>query len=414
MSTIILIKQAQYENEKRIAVFIPNETTFIDLIKQIPQRRWSPTLGCWHFPNEILQWQIFQNLFHDFDLNIQKDNQPLVVPYSDMVERPKLLKHATNQPDIPNQKSETKAPPQPACPVGRYFDHFSQINKPNPDKLKYELALIKLEEALLLKRYSWRTIKVYKMAMSGLMFYYNDIKPSQLSRSQIDAYVLHLIKTKKISESYQNTILSAIKFFYGTVIEQSEKVENLYRPKKPQQLPQVLTKTEVTNLLKATTNLKHQCILMLIYSGGFRLGEVTQLLINDINFEVKRLFIRKGKGKKDRFTILSDKAALILKQYMAEYKPKHWLFEGQTGGQYSERSVQEIFMKAKVASKINPLATTHTLRHSFATHLLEAGIDLVHIQELLGHESLKTTELYLHLSAKSFNEIKSPLDSLDL
>ena len=153
---------------------------------------------------------------------------------------------------------------------------------------------------------------------------------------------------------------------------------------------------------------------MLIYSGGLRLGEVTQLLVNDINFEVKRLFIRKGKGKKDRFTILSDKAAVILKQYINEYKPKHWLFEGQTGGQYSERSVQEIFMKAKVASKINPLATTHTLRHSFATHLLEAGIDLVHIQELLGHESLKTTELYLHLSAKSFNEIKSPLDSLDL
>ena len=112
--------------------------------------------------------------------------------------------------------------------------------------------------------------------------------------------------------------------------------------------------------------------------------------------------------------MLSDKAADILKQYIKDYKPKHWLFEGQTGGQYSKRSVQEIFMKAKIASKINPLATTHTLRHSFATHLLEAGIDLVHIQELLGHESLKTTELYIHLSAKGFNEIKSPLDSLDI
>ena len=404
MSTIILIKQARYENEKRIAVFMPNEPTFIDLIKQIPQRRWSPTLACWHFPNEIAQWQIFQNLFQNFDLNIQKDNPPLVIPFSDMVERPKLLQHANTE--IKNPKSEIKTP--------QYSDHFSQLNKPNPDKLKYELALVKLEEALLLKRYSWRTIKVYKMAMSGLMHHYNDVKPSQLTRNQIDAYVLHLIKTKQISESYQNTILSAIKFFYATVIEQSDKVENLYRPKKPQQLPQVLTKTEVTNLLKATTNLKHRCILMLIYSGGLRLGEVTQLLVNDINFEVKRLFIRKGKGKKDRFTILSDKAAVILKQYISEYKPKHWLFEGQTGGQYSERSVQEIFMKAKVISKINPLATTHTLRHSFATHLLEAGIDLVHIQELLGHESLKTTELYLHLSAKSFNEIKSPLDSLDL
>jgi integrase/recombinase XerD len=388
----ILIKKAKFEKQRRIAVFMPNETHLTAQIRHVPERRWSPSHRCWHFPYTAENWRIFKSLFQDCDLDIQAEDTFLRIPYEEMVTPPKLL-----------LKTQTTVTEQ-------------IVTKPINTALtaQYEIAVVKLEEALTLKRYSWRTIKTYKMTFRGLLLFYNEIKPSQLTRQQIDAYVLHQIKTKKITESYQNSILSAIKFFYTTVIDQPDIVENLFRPKKAHKLPQVLTKQEVTRLLKATDNLKHRCILMLVYSAGLRLGELTRLLTHDVHYETKRLFVREGKGKKDRFTILSDKAAEILNQYTQVYKPTHWLFEGLTGGQYSERSVQEIFVKAKIKAKVNPLSTLHTLRHSFATHLVEAGIDLVHVQELLGHESLKTTELYIHLSAKSFNMIKSPLDDLEI
>jgi integrase/recombinase XerD len=136
--------------------------------------------------------------------------------------------------------------------------------------------------------------------------------------------------------------------------------------------------------------------------------------INDIQIDMKRIFIRGGKGKKDRCTLLADRAIVSLKQYLDFYKPTYWLFEGATGGQYSDRSVQKIFEAAALKAKINPLATTHTLRHSFATHLLEKGYDLRYVQELLGHESSKTTEIYTHITKKGWDNLKSPLDFLDV
>jgi site-specific recombinase XerD len=202
--------------------------------------------------------------------------------------------------------------------------------------------------------------------------------------------------------------------FYNEVADQPEKVEKLYRPKPNKKLPNLLSEAEVTRLLKATTNLKHQTILMLIYSGGLRLGELQNLQLTDIQPDIKRILVRNAKGKKDRYTLLSDKVIVLVNQYIALYKPVYWLFEGQTGGQYSERSVQEVFTAAKIKSQVNPHATTHWLRHSFATHLLEKGIDLRYIQELLGHESSKTTEIYTHVTKKGWDQLKSPIDYLDI
>lgn len=279
---------------------------------------------------------------------------------------------------------------------------------------KYEPAVTALEQTLMLKRYSWRTIKSYKNCFRQFIRHYDDIKPSQITRKQIDAYVFGLIKERNISESHQNQILSAIKMFYGTVIAQEEKVVNLFRPKKSQKLPKVLTEQEVTYLLRAVDNLKHRCILMLVYSAGLRLGEVINLRLIELQPEQNRLFVRGGKGKKDRCTLLSDKVWALLQEYIQIHQPIEWLFEGQTGGQYSERSVQEIFTRAKTKAMINPGATVHTLRHSFATHLLEKGVDLRYIQELLGHESSKTTEIYTHITHKGWNRIKSPIDDLKI
>ena len=167
-------------------------------------------------------------------------------------------------------------------------------------------------------------------------------------------------------------------------------------------------------MLKATGNNKHKCILMLIYSAGLRLGELVRLKIRDIDPDRMRIFVYAGKGKKDRYTLFSVKAVLNLQAYLKEYGPDDWLFEGQDGGQYSKRSVQAIFKKACRKAGIKKPVTVHSLRHSFATHLHEKGINLRHIQDLLGHESSKTTEIYTHLTSKGFDNLQSPLDHLDI
>lgn len=164
--------------------------------------------------------------------------------------------------------------------------------------------------------------------------------------------------------------------------------------------------------MEVTENLKHRCVLKTIYSGGLRLGEVCNLRIQDIQSDRKQIFIHGGKGKKDRYTTLSDSLLIELRQYYLQYQTSYWLFEGQTGGQYSRRSVQAVLRKAVEKSKINAFATVHTLRHSYATHLLESGTSLRHIQELLGHASSKTTEIYTHLSNEERQRIVSPLDRL--
>lgn len=279
---------------------------------------------------------------------------------------------------------------------------------------RYENAVAALEQVLLLKRYSWRTIKSYKNCFRQFIRHYDEIKPSQITRAQINAYLLVLVRDRRVSVSHQSQVMSAIKMFYAQVINQEEKVQNLFQPKAPQKLPQVLLEEEVTALLRAVDNLKHRCILMVIYSAGLRLGELINLRLSDLQPEKNRLFVRGGKGKKDRCTLLSVKAWELLSAYIQLHQPIDWVFEGQNGGQYSERSVQEIFIRAKIRAMVNPMATVHTLRHSFATHLLEKGVDLRYIQELLGHESSKTTEIYTHITHKGWDKIKSPLDDLNI
>jgi integrase/recombinase XerD len=383
--TTIPIKKAKFEQQRRIAVFIPNEPTLTEQIRRVPERRWSPSHRCWHFPYTAENWGVFKSLFKDWTLDIQDDDTFFRIPYEEMIPQPKLM-----------LKTQT-APYTPITVIAQY-----------------EIAVVKLEEAMILKRYSHRTIKSYKNAFRQFIMAYDTVRPSQITLTQINAYLISCIREKQISESYQNTVVSAIKMFYISVVNQPNKIEQLYRPKPPKQLPSVLSEQEVAQLLKAPSNLKHRVMLMLIYSAGLRLGEILNLQLTDIQPNIHRIFVRCGKGKKDRYTLLSDKALVVLRQYVAAYRPTYWLFEGQSGGQYSERSVQEVFTAAKIKAQINPNATTHWLRHSFATHLLEKGIDLRYIQELLGHESTRTTELYTHITKKGWNNLKSPMDDLDI
>jgi integrase/recombinase XerD len=269
-------------------------------------------------------------------------------------------------------------------------------------------------QKLLELRYSESTFKTYKLAFEEFVNYYTNEKLENITEDQIIHYIRYLVNDRKISISVQNTTINAIKFYFEKVLGGKRTFYHLDRPRTEKTLPEVMSEEEVVNLLNAVENLKHRAILMTIYSAGLRIGEAVNLRIADIDSKRMQIRIEQAKGKKDRYTLLSAKTLEVLKKYFVEYKPKIWLFEGQNGGQYSEKSIQLIFHKAKDAAKINKKVTVHTLRHSFATHLLESGTDLRYIQSLLGHSSSKTTEIYTHITTKGFDQIVSPLDKLKL
>lgn len=273
-----------------------------------------------------------------------------------------------------------------------------------------ESMLLKLQEL----RYSSQTIKTYKSLFEELINHYPTTEINKIDEQQIIAFCQYLVIDRKVSASYQNQAINAIKFYYEKVLGGQRKFYFLERPGKEKSLPTVLNTEEITVILRATNNLKHRAILTVIYSAGLRIGELVQLKIKDIDSSRMQIRIEQGKGKKDRYTLLSPKTLDLLRIYFKAYQPKEYLFEGQEGGQYSARSIQTFFREISKKVGIKKRVSVHTLRHSFATHLLENGTDLRYIQALLGHESSKTTEVYTHVTTKGFEQIKSPLDHLNI
>lgn len=239
---------------------------------------------------------------------------------------------------------------------------------------------------------------------------YNDKEFISIRQRDIENYLLYLLEIRKCSYTYVNQSISAIKFAFKKVLNEEVKVINLPRPKKKRGLPKVLSINEIKEILQATKNLKHKTILVFIYSSGLRVSEVVKIKMNHIDIERKMLRIPQGKGKKDRYSIVSDIALLYLRAYNSKYKTTNWLFPGRGESHLSVRSVQMIFKKAIKNTNIKKDLSVHSLRHSFATHLLENGTDIRYIQEFLGHKSTTTTEIYTHVSKTQYKKIKSPLD----
>lgn len=345
------IVKVQFGFDKRI----------IEIIKTIPGRRWNQASKYWYFSKRYFSLETF----------ISKLEQISEIDYS-------ALHVAQVSLEMPN----TEVPPQ-------YL------------------------EKLLRKRYSPNTIKTYMSYMRSFVEEFHHTDLDSVSTKQINDYILKLIRTKSISSSQQNQRISAIKFYFEQVLGRKKQYFLLTRPRKEKKLPNVLTVEEVERILNQCRNLKHKCILMTLYSGGLRRSELINLKISDIDSQRMLIRITDSKGNKDRFTILSKKLLRLLRDYFRLYKPKLWLFEGQGGRQYSATSIENIFRKALKKSNINKHATPHTLRHSFATHLLEQGISILHIKELLGHSSTKTTEIYTHISSKQLSGIQNPLDKLN-
>ena len=293
----------------------------------------------------------------------------------------------------------------------------SQLNKQtltafhiNDKNLRQLGVMIK---TLLLKAYSQNTIALYRSEVLYLMRLLGERSIEILTQNQIKSYLLWLLQAKNYSEAKVHTAINALKFYFEQVLYKPKMFFEIPRPKKPFKLPTIHSQNEVKRIIKAVTNIKHITMLMTGYAGGLRISEIVNLKIKDIDSERMVINIRNAKGKKDRQVSLSPLLLKQLRIYYKDYHPKEYLFEGMDGGMYSVRSLQQVFKAAKKSSGNQKSGGIHSLRHSFATHLLEQGTDIKIIQELLGHNSLKTTEKYTHVSKKLISKIESPLDKLE-
>lgn len=265
------------------------------------------------------------------------------------------------------------------------------------------------------RRYSESTIKNYVEAVKIFLSAFPDKNPLTFTNEEINWFFHEYCYKKKLSISWQRLVLNALKHLKDHLKMPEVMVEKLYYPKKDKLLPNVLSKEEVEKILKAHTNLKHRTMLTLVYCCGLRRGELLALLPRDVDSPRHMLIIRMAKGRKDRMVPIPDKMIHLLREYWKEYKPKKWLFEGQVAGErYSDRSIAKVLDQAVEKAGINKPVTLHWLRHSYATHILESGTDLRYIQELLGHSSSKTTEIYTHVSMRKLSQIRNPLEDMDI
>jgi site-specific recombinase XerD len=351
------------QNAKRIKISIPFEfEKERALIKTIPGRFYHPQQRLWSIFNTVSNLEILKKLFNG-KYKFQEDTKQVPLP-----------KFVLNE-DGKN-------------------------------------ALCLVEQKLILMAYSPNTIKLYKGELSWFFKYFENYEHKNITKEQIEAFVYHMISKHKIGESKQNGLINAIKFYYEQVLGMPREYYTIQRPKKAHSLPNVLGTEETLKLINVLENQKHRAILNTIYSAGLRISEVINLRLTDIRSKEGYIFIKGAKGKKDRHVILSETLLELLRDYYRKFKPSYWLFEGQSGGKYSAKSIQSIYRDAQQKSGANPWSTPHTLRHSFATHALEFGENLRNVQVMMGHETSKTTEIYTHVINVNNKKMRNPLDIL--
>ena len=290
------------------------------------------------------------------------------------------------------------------------------VNKQNESQLTVEIIdkVNEYKRWLRSRRYSESTVKTYSEALLSFLKFYWQKPIAEITNNDVIVFNNDFILKHKLSASYQNQIVNAIKLFFKKIENSALNVDLVHRPKKYNPLPKVLALEEVAAIINALENIKHKCMISLIYSAGLRRSELLNMKINNIDSKRMELFITHAKGRKDRVVPLSETVLQLLREYYKTHKPKDYLFEGQSGDQYSERSLALVLKSACAKAGIKKQVNLHMLRHSYATHLLETGTDLRYIQELLGHKSSRTTEIYTHVSQRFLNKIKSPLDKLSI
>jgi integrase/recombinase XerD len=368
----ISLHMAHHRDVQVVLLRFPYDTALTAHLKKLPTARWSKTHDAWYMP-----------MTHGLPAIIRKhfDGKALID------ESAVIKLTSENHGDI-------SWPPA--------------LSADNQDRLR------KFTEWLLSKRYSDNTIRTYTDALSTFLKFFHERPVDQITNDDVIRFNNDYILARKYSSSYQNQIVNALKLFFQITDRRTIDIESLHRPKKGKSLPKVLSEEEIVRILNALDNLKHRSMLSLIYSAGLRRSELLDLKIGDIDSDRMMIRINQAKGKKDRFVPLSKTILQMLRIYYKEYEPKVYLFEGQGGEQYSERSLDMVLKRACAKAGIRKIVTLHMLRHSYATHLLEHGTDLRYIQELLGHNSSRTTEIYTHVSQNKLQNIVSPLDRMNI
>ena len=350
----------------------------MDRVRQVPMAKWDKSLKLW--------------------------TAPATEPVREAIERLGLSEREVR----PSETDLERASPGRNVAEGRRYRGEGGLPELPPD---HQRACRRIDEVLLRRQYAYSTRKAYRNVLRQFLAHHADSDVGRLEKAQIEAYLLHRVRADGISESYQNLHINAIKFYYEQVLGRERTFYDIARPVKREVLPKVLAREEVAEVIKRTDNLKHRCLLMLLYGGGLRLSEVLALLPTDIDPKRMTIMVRRSKGKKDRVVPLPERLLDPLRNYYRAYEPLTWLFEGATVGEpYSARSLQQVVKQAAARAEVKRPVTAHMLRHSYATHLLEAGTDIRYIQEVLSHSSVKTTERYTHVAAN--RKPSSPLDDL--
>lgn len=375
MKTRITLERGIHKDVAVIFIIFPRQSELIDVVRKLKGVRWSQSIAKWYIPES------------EFNIEgiISATADIAYIEYSSLKNSPGNTKTITEKP-------------------AKKIVISSEIDE----------ALASLRKWMMHKRYSESAIKSY---YEGTKTFLNFVYPkpvTEVTNEDMVRFVNEYIIKRNLSYAFQNQVINAVKILYREIIPGYFDIEKFERPRPEHKLPNVLSKKEVSAILKAHYNLKHKAMLSLIYACGLRRSELIHLKPLDIDSNRGLLIIRQSKGKKDRVVPISEKTIMMLREYYKAYKPAYWLFEGQKKGeQYSEKSLQSVLKMALQKARINKPVTLHWLRHSYATHLLESGTDLRYIQELLGHKSSKTTEIYTHVSTKSLQNIKSPFDDLE-
>jgi integrase/recombinase XerD len=298
-------------------------------------------------------------------------------------------------------------------PIADWYSSKRQNQLPVANKETNDVISV-FEGYLMHRRYSENTIKTYCEALRTFLRFHDNKTISSINQADFKFFNVHYILANNYSASYQNQIVNALKIYFDKYQSLQLNSEDFERPKTSKPLPVILSLAEVERLINSYTNEKHRAMIVLTYSCGLRSGELLNLKIEDIDSERMVVHIKGGKGRKDRIVPLPQSGLKLLRNYFRNYRPKIFLFNGKTSLQYSKSSFQSVLKKGLLNARIIKKCTLHTLRHSYATHLLENGVNLRYIQEILGHSSPKTTQIYTHVSDNATRKVVSPLEQLNL
>lgn len=368
---IVKLSRAEHRNENQVLIGFKHDWALIDVVKHLPNAKWSATLKSWYVKNTT---ENLRSIYSVFKGHAIIDGQSL-------------------------------------------FDKKPLPKATFPDKRKRILSddnrtlLNRFYTYLLGKRYSKSTVNTYSFFIADFIAFHNNKPLQSLTVKDVEAFIESVFLKRGYSVSTQRQFISAVKLFIIFYPETGISNLALMRPKKSKILPTVLSQEEMIRIIQCTRNLKHRAILAMIYSAGLRISELLNLKLNDIHIQRKQVQVKQAKGRKDRYVTLADSFMPLLHNYMVTYTPEVYFVEGEKGKPYSASSVRKFLSRSCKAAKVNRMVTPHTLRHSYATHLLESGVGLRHIQELLGHSKPETTMIYTHVARKDLLDIRSPLDS---